>query len=137
MAGTITQKMQSFGSRRDGNTMYKYTLDCTADSGVGLFPYVTLGFSRQLRGCRLESMAVTPSQVTMPNKFSITLVDSRGMDLLIGAGEVLNWSIPQRAYPATDSASGVKVPTNGVVIVKIDGNSTPLANIVLDIYFSR
>ena len=137
MAGTIIQKMQSFGSRRDGTTMFKFSLSCTGDLVTGTFPVTALGFKRQLRGCRLESVEVT-SGIPVPEQlWSLEITDSAGYDLLGGNGHYINIATPQRLYPATSGSPNTRVPINGDTFVVITENNVSLAKISLEIYFSR
>lgn len=137
MAGTITQRFQSFGSRRDGTTTFKFTLACTGDSTNGSFPATALGFKRQLRGARLESVEVKGGSPSPTDLWDLTILDDVGFDLLNGSGKDRSATTVQRIYPTTTNASGIKVATNGDSIVNISGNSVASANITIAIWFSK
>ena len=136
--GTITQKMQSFGSRRDGNTMMKFIMTCTAGN-PGAFPPTVIGFTHQLRGCRLEAIETDAGPI-LPSAFDVTLTDSHGFDLLGGAGLGRDPAKTERAVPVIASGVVGTAAVNGDTTLNITipgGVYVSGANIVITIYFSK
>ncbi len=135
--GTITQKMQSFGSSRAGQTMMHFILTCTGSSTDGTFPATALGFKRQMRGARLEAMETNPGTTSPTANWDVTLVDDAGFDLLGGAGANRSATATERALPVVGTGVVGTAPTNGDTTVTITGNSVNSAGIVIDLWFSR
>ena len=137
MAGTISQAMQSFGSRRDGNMMMKFILTCTADSANGSFPPTTLGFSNALRGFRLESMETDPGPVSPTGLYDVTVTDAGGYDLLGGAGVNRSATVTERAVPVITTGIVGTVAVNGNTTINITGNSVNSAQTTITLFFSK
>ena len=137
MAGTITQTVESFGSRRDGNTMMKFVLTCTADTVDGSFPLTTLGFTRALRGCRLEAMETDPGPVNPTASYDVTVTDDDGYDLLGGAGANRSATNTERVLPIVASGIVGTVAVNGNTTINITGNSVNSAQTTITLFFSK
>ncbi len=135
--GTITQKLKSFGSSREGQTTMHYTLTCTASSTDGSFPATKLGLPRALRGCRLEAMETNPGSTAPQAVYDITLVDDAGFDLLGGAGLNRSATDTERVIPILSTGVYGSVPVNGDTTVTIANNNVNSAVVVIDLWFSR
>ena len=137
MAGTITQKLQSWGSAREGTTMMHYILTCTGDASNGSFPATALGLKRALRGCRLEAMETHPGPTAPTALYDITITDDGGFDMLGGAGADRSATVTERVVPVVANGIVGTTQVSGVVTLNITNNSVNSAVIVIDLWFSR
>ncbi len=137
MAGTITQKMQSWGSSRNGTWVMHFTLTCTGDSSDGSFPATVLGYKRAIRGARLEAMETNPGTTAPTALYDVTLTDDGGYDLLGGAGANRSATVTERVIPVLGTGTYGTASVNGDTTVNITNNSVNSAGIVIDLWFSK
>jgi len=136
-AGTITGTIERMAVRQGSAPMVEIVLTATADSTLHTWPATVVntlsGISDfNLKGLKLYSIKTIPSAVTAPTAgTSVTITDSRGVDLLgdKGSGLISNTAKTWAAF----GPSGYAFPAlvTGNFTITLSGNSVDSAIIII------
>lgn len=116
-AGTVQQNLQNVGSN-----VFAFSFNWTGDSVTGSVPATTAQGSLQLQGYRVISIETTPGSPAPTNGYSITLIDTAGVDIMAGAAASLS-STSGQSFAGSPTAP----PLYGSFAFTVTGNSVASA----------